>query len=394
MFPRMSPIMNPLSPATQCDILGILQREQDRAMELLSSSPLLASLFVSYANQAAALESALATPSPESDEWKALQNTISTLEEKIEKSKSEDLEIVERLEVATASQEAFRSQVSSLREVNATQQDDIKSLRAELIEVKGKHDRLLVESNAERAGLQGMVLDLEVQRTELKETVVEQQIKISKLERQGFGGPSIPPKAAATIETVDPREHDSPRVRSTAAVPTRFAASRSEKERLTDLALCSPPTGPIPLSLSTEPTPEAPLKLEVKDEIPATPRLGPSPSLTPVLQGSSGGGNWPSIATPTIVEDRQTVPTEIAPDQKGESQQEVVAGGPSAFGPGRRNKKKGGGMARPVAVATPPSVPTYPQKNAVWSWFDDPAYKNPAPVRPRSPEPFPTPTLN
>ncbi|KAF9642362.1 hypothetical protein BDM02DRAFT_3133140, partial [Thelephora ganbajun] len=82
---------------------------------------------------------------------------------------------------------------------------------------------------------------------------------------------------------------------------------------------------------------------------------------------------------------RQTVPTEIAPDQKGESQQEVVAGRPSAFGPGRRNKKKGGGMARPVAVATPPSVPTYPQKNAVWSWFDDPAYKNPAPVpRPNS----------
>ena len=164
MFPRMGPIATPLSPTAQSDILGILQREQDRAMALLSSSPLLASLFVSYASQAAALESASTTPSPESEEWKALQGTIVTLQEEIKNLKSENLEMVEGLEGAEASQEAFRSQVSSLKEVNTTQQDDIKSLQAELAEVKEKYDGLLANSNAERTAFQIQVSNLEVRQ--------------------------------------------------------------------------------------------------------------------------------------------------------------------------------------------------------------------------------------
>lgn len=160
----MGPIATSLSSATQNDIMGILQREQDRAMALLSSSPLLASLFVSYANQAAALESTPATPSPGGEEWKALQNTIVTLQEENEDLKSENLEMAERLKGADASQEAFRSQVSSLKEVNTRQQNDIKSLREELAEAKGKYDGLLTISNAEKAAFQIQFSDLEVRR--------------------------------------------------------------------------------------------------------------------------------------------------------------------------------------------------------------------------------------
>lgn len=131
-------------------------------MALLSSSPLLASLFVSYANQAAALESLSATPTFESEERKTLQSTITALREEIEELKSENIEAVEGLKAAKASQEAFRSQVSSLKEVNTTQQADIKSLRAGLTEAKDKQNRLIVDSNAEKAALRIQVLDLEV----------------------------------------------------------------------------------------------------------------------------------------------------------------------------------------------------------------------------------------
>ena len=162
MFPRTGPITNSFSPATQTDILRILQREQDRAIALLSSSPLLTSLFVSYANQVAALESASATPSPESEEWKGLQNTIVTLREGIEKLESENIKVTEGLEAAEVSREAFRSQVSSLKEVSTTQENDIRSLRAELAEAKENYDRLMVDSNVEQAALQVRVLDLEV----------------------------------------------------------------------------------------------------------------------------------------------------------------------------------------------------------------------------------------
>ena len=158
----MDPIANSSLTTTQGDILEILQREQDHAMSLLSSSPLLSTLFISYANRAAALESASAAPSPESEEWKALQTTAITLREENEKLKSETREIAGKLKAAEASQEAFRSQVTSFKETNTTQQDDIKSLRAELSEARDKHDRLMVDSNEERATLKAQVLDLEV----------------------------------------------------------------------------------------------------------------------------------------------------------------------------------------------------------------------------------------
>jgi FtsZ-binding cell division protein ZapB len=156
MFPRMSPIASSLTPATQSGILEILQREQDHAVALLSSSPLLASLFVSYANQASAFESA--TPSTESEDWKALEDTISKLQEEINALKPENLEMKGKLEAAAASQEAFRSQISALKEVSTTQQDDIKSLRAELLKTKG----FLVSSNAEKVALQAQITNLGV----------------------------------------------------------------------------------------------------------------------------------------------------------------------------------------------------------------------------------------
>jgi len=159
---KMGPITTPLSPATQSDILGILQREQDHALSLLSLSPLLSSLFISYANQAAALALSPVTPSPESEEWKTLQTTIATLREENEKLKSENREMAEKLGATEASQEAFRSQVSSLKEVHTTQQTDIKSLWAELFEAGDKYDRLLEDSSAEKNTLQAQVLDLEV----------------------------------------------------------------------------------------------------------------------------------------------------------------------------------------------------------------------------------------
>ena len=163
MFPQISPIGKSLSPATQSDILGILQREQDRAVALLSSSPLLASLFVSYANQAAAFETT--TPSTETEEWKALEKMISTLQEELDKLKPENLKMTESLETATASLEAFRSQVASLKETNAQQKQVIDSLRADLFESRLEYTLLVEDSSAERDTLRSTISDLEVRLT-------------------------------------------------------------------------------------------------------------------------------------------------------------------------------------------------------------------------------------
>ena len=158
----MDPITSSLSPAIQNGILEILQREQNHAAALLSSSPLLSSLFVSYASRAAALESASSAPSPESEEWKSLQSAIAALREDNERLKSYNLEMTGKLGVAVASQEAFHYHASSLKEVTTSQQGDIQSLQADLVEARGKYDQLVVDSNAERAALRIQIFDLEV----------------------------------------------------------------------------------------------------------------------------------------------------------------------------------------------------------------------------------------
>jgi len=60
------------------------------------------------------------------------------------------------------SAKAFRSRVSSLKAVSTTQQDNIKSLRAELAGAKEKYDQHMADSDADKAALQVRVLDLEV----------------------------------------------------------------------------------------------------------------------------------------------------------------------------------------------------------------------------------------
>ena len=91
----------------------------------------------SYANQATTLESVSATPSPESEERKALQDNIAT---EIKKLKSENHEMEEGLEAAEASQEVFRSQVLSLKEVNMSQENDIESLWVQLFATKERYN--------------------------------------------------------------------------------------------------------------------------------------------------------------------------------------------------------------------------------------------------------------
>lgn len=248
LFPKADPVANPISPATQSDIQAILQREQDRAMALLSSSPLLSSLFTSYANRAAAHESASRTPSPESEEWKSLLSCVTVLQEENVKLKSENREMFLKLEATGASQEAFRSQISSLKEVTGRQQDEIKTLRTELTEAKDMCGRLATDSNEEKSFSHARISDLEAQRTELRETVVEQQVKISKFERQladnmPFPCPPSPSWRRASLD-LSPTSPRSPVSRLQTPLPQGSKpASRVPSELIPPFHLTSMPSG-------------------------------------------------------------------------------------------------------------------------------------------------------
>jgi len=191
LLSRAALTANPLS-TSQSDIIAIFQQEQEHALSLLSLSPLLSTLFVSYASRAGPRGSGSSTTSTDSEEWKVLQDTIASLREENEKLRLEARDMVRKLAMAEASQEMLRSHVSSLDESNAIHREDIKSLRAEIMDVQEKYDRVMADSEAERATLRVKVSDLEAQRGRLRDTVVKQQIRVSKLERPTMTDGTLP----------------------------------------------------------------------------------------------------------------------------------------------------------------------------------------------------------
>ena len=130
-------------------------------MFLLSLSPLLSSLFVTYANRAASLESTSASSS-ENGGWKMLRDSITALREENEKLQTENREMVSKLEVAQASQEGLRSHISSLGEINAAHQNEVNSLQKELVESKDLYERVMKDWNVEKTAYQTRISDIEV----------------------------------------------------------------------------------------------------------------------------------------------------------------------------------------------------------------------------------------
>ncbi|KAF9645583.1 hypothetical protein BDM02DRAFT_3119986 [Thelephora ganbajun] len=247
---------SPLPPTTQSDILAILQQEQDQALSLLSLSPLLSSLFISYANRAAIRGSASTTPSSEAEECKALQDAITSLREENEKLKMETREMIRKLEISEASQEMLRSQISSLSEANAAQRDDTESLRAELVEAKGNYDRFVADSDAEKAALKVQISGLETQRGQLRDTAVKQQIRISKLERPMVDS-ILPPRGPTSPSLLYGDSISTPSLPDSPISPLRTSLPTIPTPYVNGRLMCvSPPTSPGP-AVSLRPHPMA-----------------------------------------------------------------------------------------------------------------------------------------
>lgn len=234
--------MNPLSPATKNDIVSILEQEQEHALSLLSLSPLLASLFVTYASRAGARGPSSSMISADSEEWKHLQGSIALLREENETLKSEAREMIRKLEISEASQEMLRSQVSSLNETNSAYQKDIGSLRAELIEARGMQDRVVAHSEAEKTSLKVKISDLEIQRGQLRDTAVKQQIRISRLGRPIIDG-TLPLRLSNTHSfRADSDSTPSPPLQDSPIIPIHSSLPSASSSTVSGRLSCMSPT--------------------------------------------------------------------------------------------------------------------------------------------------------
>ena len=115
---------------TQKDILQIIRKEEDHAMSLLSASPLLSSLFLSYANKAATLDGPQA-PSPIDLEWNEMKILNSRLQEEVASLRAQLDKQTGRAQMAEDCVEALRAQITSVKDANRDLETKVSKERAE-----------------------------------------------------------------------------------------------------------------------------------------------------------------------------------------------------------------------------------------------------------------------
>ena len=100
-------------------------------MSLLAASPLLSSLFLTYANRAAALDGP-PTPTPIDREWSEMKALNTRLQEEISSLRAQLEKETDRAKVAEDCVEALRTQVSSFKDANYNLETEVSNERAKL----------------------------------------------------------------------------------------------------------------------------------------------------------------------------------------------------------------------------------------------------------------------
>ena len=135
----------------QKDILQIIRKEEDQAMSLLAASPLLSSLFLTYANRAAALDGP-PTPSPIDEEWSEMKALNTHLQEEVASLRAQLEKETDRANTAEDCVEAFRAQIASLKDANRDLEEGMSDERTNLRMMsllQAKHEKEAASTIAE-----------------------------------------------------------------------------------------------------------------------------------------------------------------------------------------------------------------------------------------------------
>jgi chromosome segregation ATPase len=124
---------------TQKDILQIIRKEEDQAMSLLAASPLLSSLFLTYANRAATLDGS-PTPSPIDKEWAEMKASNKSLQDEVESLRAQLHKETERAKAAEDCVDALRAQLSSVKNANCDLETALVDERVKLGEITTEYE--------------------------------------------------------------------------------------------------------------------------------------------------------------------------------------------------------------------------------------------------------------
>jgi len=161
-------------------------------MSLLSASPLLSSLFLTYANRAATLDGP-AAPSPIDVEWMEMKTLNNRLQEEVALLRDQLNKETDRAKVAEDCVEALRAQLSSVKCTNRDLETEALDERSKLDAITSEYMTYKKEAKDTIAELRKTVDKEASARAALSQVIADQQTSLAQLKGQSVNPSPDPP---------------------------------------------------------------------------------------------------------------------------------------------------------------------------------------------------------
>lgn len=161
----------------ESEVLHILQKEHTHALSLLRSSPLLSSLFVSYASRASSppvhsqssSSSSSPTPSHNDERWSDLKTSFETLRTDHHKLRADYVNLTKQVELDQKEMTGLRDRFADIQRQHLTAENELINAQGEIREMHTKYDAALLKLEQRDISHERMTAELESAHAELEQ---------------------------------------------------------------------------------------------------------------------------------------------------------------------------------------------------------------------------------
>lgn len=161
----------------ESEVLHILQKEHTHALSLLRSSPLLSSLFVSYATRApgssiqsqSSSSSSSPIPSHNDEQWTDLKTSFETLRTDHEKLRADYVNLMKQVEQDQKEMTELRERFADIQHQHLAAETELIKTQGDMREMQTKYDAALLKLQQRDISHERITVELESAHAEIEQ---------------------------------------------------------------------------------------------------------------------------------------------------------------------------------------------------------------------------------
>jgi len=161
----------------ESEVLHILQKEHTHALSLLRSSPLLSSLFVSYASRVSSSPTPSQSPSPSppptpsrnDERWTNLKTSFETLRTDHDKLRADYVDLTKQVEQDQEEMTELRERFADIQRQHLTAETELIKAQGDTREMETKYDAALLKLQQRDMSQERMTVELESAHAEIEQ---------------------------------------------------------------------------------------------------------------------------------------------------------------------------------------------------------------------------------